>query len=250
MRTASTIVAVNRDPDAPIADFADLFVVGDLFEVGQAILERAARPVGLSGQGADARRTSSVLLPIVAFIALAAGLAIVLRRAGRIVARTREVEHFRTAVRDLAARIDTSLDGAAGRIDAVRRGQGRRRHDRETVEAATTPSRATPTRPARSEGPPEADAIRTTSCRARARRARARDGRARRLDPGHRSAAGRELEAQTSIKRGYLNLLHAREAIARALEAEALDATSATAQASRRSPPDPERMARALDHTM
>jgi electron transfer flavoprotein alpha subunit len=39
MQTAGTIVAVNRDPDAPIAEFADLLVVGDLFEVGQALLE-------------------------------------------------------------------------------------------------------------------------------------------------------------------------------------------------------------------
>jgi electron transfer flavoprotein alpha subunit len=38
MQTAETIVAVNRDPDAPIAEFADLLVVGDLFEVGPAIL--------------------------------------------------------------------------------------------------------------------------------------------------------------------------------------------------------------------
>lgn len=38
MQTASTIVAVNRDPDAPIAEFADLLVVGDLFEVGRALL--------------------------------------------------------------------------------------------------------------------------------------------------------------------------------------------------------------------
>ena len=40
MRTSNTIVAVNRDADAPIADFADLFVVGDLFEVGAALLDR------------------------------------------------------------------------------------------------------------------------------------------------------------------------------------------------------------------
>jgi electron transfer flavoprotein alpha subunit len=37
MQTAETIVAVNRDPDAPIADFADLVVIGDLFEVAPAI---------------------------------------------------------------------------------------------------------------------------------------------------------------------------------------------------------------------
>jgi electron transfer flavoprotein alpha subunit len=38
MQTAETIVAVNRDPDAPIAEFADLVVIGDLFEVGRAVL--------------------------------------------------------------------------------------------------------------------------------------------------------------------------------------------------------------------
>jgi electron transfer flavoprotein alpha subunit len=38
MQTAETIVAVNRDPDAPIAEYADLLVVGDLVEVVRAIL--------------------------------------------------------------------------------------------------------------------------------------------------------------------------------------------------------------------
>jgi electron transfer flavoprotein alpha subunit len=39
MQTAGTIIAINRDPDAPIAEFADMLVVGDLFEVGRALLE-------------------------------------------------------------------------------------------------------------------------------------------------------------------------------------------------------------------
>ena len=39
MQTAGTIIGVNRDPDAPIAEFADLVVIGDLFEVGKALLE-------------------------------------------------------------------------------------------------------------------------------------------------------------------------------------------------------------------
>ena len=37
MQTSETIIAVNRDPDAPIAEFADLLVIGDLFEVGSAL---------------------------------------------------------------------------------------------------------------------------------------------------------------------------------------------------------------------
>jgi electron transfer flavoprotein alpha subunit len=40
MQTAETIVAVNRDPDAPLAEFADLYVVGDLVEVGRALLDQ------------------------------------------------------------------------------------------------------------------------------------------------------------------------------------------------------------------
>jgi electron transfer flavoprotein alpha subunit len=38
MQTSGTIIAINRDADAPIAEFADMFVVGDLFDVGPALL--------------------------------------------------------------------------------------------------------------------------------------------------------------------------------------------------------------------
>jgi electron transfer flavoprotein alpha subunit len=46
MQTASTIIAVNRDPDAPIADFADMIVIGDLVEVGTALLRQLRARTG------------------------------------------------------------------------------------------------------------------------------------------------------------------------------------------------------------
>ncbi|HYN48591.1 MAG TPA: electron transfer flavoprotein subunit alpha/FixB family protein [Candidatus Nanopelagicales bacterium] len=38
MQDAETIVAINRDPDAPLAEHADLYVVGDLFAVVPAVV--------------------------------------------------------------------------------------------------------------------------------------------------------------------------------------------------------------------
>ncbi len=37
MQSADAIVAVNKDPDAPIGEIADLLVVGDLFDIGPAL---------------------------------------------------------------------------------------------------------------------------------------------------------------------------------------------------------------------
>lgn len=40
MRTAGTIVAINKDANVPIADFADLLVVGDLFQIIPELTKR------------------------------------------------------------------------------------------------------------------------------------------------------------------------------------------------------------------
>jgi hypothetical protein len=177
-----------------------------------------------------------VLLPIAAFIALAAGLAFVLRGTGRIVARARELEHFKSAVRDLAARVDTSLGGAAGQIDAVRRRQVGPETITNTVAAATDAVERYADEARNLRGPKTARQIQAELVAELERAERALgmvEHGASILAAARRGS--RELEAQTSIKRGYLNLLHAREAIARhALEAQDLEADDATLKAGRR----------------
>jgi len=139
------------------------------------------------------------LLPIAAFIALAAGLAVVLRGTGRIVARTREVELFRGAVKDLAARVDASLGGAAGQIDAVRRRQVGPDTIVDTIDAAKDAVARYIEEAKAIRGPRKAQRIRSDLVAELERSQRALE----------------MVEHGTSIKRGYLNLIHAREAFAR-----------------------------------
>lgn len=166
-----------------------------------------------------------VFLPLAGFVALVVLFVIVVRRAGRFVARTRELETFRAAVRDLEGRVGRSLEGAAERIDAVRRQQLASGALAETLVAAADAVTRYADEAAALRGPREAIAIRDEIVRELARAGRAIDM----VDHGVTILAsvrrgGRELEAQTSIKRGYLNLIHARAAIARsAAEADELE---------------------------
>jgi len=43
MQTAEHVLAINKDPDAPIGEFADLFVVGDLFQIVPALTAEIRR---------------------------------------------------------------------------------------------------------------------------------------------------------------------------------------------------------------
>lgn len=43
MQSSENVVAINKDPDAPIGEFADLFVVGDLFQIVPKLTEEIKR---------------------------------------------------------------------------------------------------------------------------------------------------------------------------------------------------------------
>ena len=177
-----------------------------------------------------------LVLPLLAFLILVVLFALVVRRAGRFIAATRDVERFRRQVGDLAERIEISLGEICGRIDAVRRGQlGADQLGADLSASLDAVARysddASGLRP-----PGDGGAIRDEIVAALARTARALEmvehGRA--IQASAR-AGGREIEAQTAIKRGYLNVLHAREAIAhQAKLARGLSATDETTGFQRR----------------
>jgi hypothetical protein len=167
---------------------------------------------------------AAIVLPIIAFLALATAFAVILRRAGRLLAATRDVERFRRQVGDLGERIETSLGEISQRVDALRRGQ----LDAAGISDDLTASLDAVGRyadEARALQPPvDAVRIRTglISELERASRAIGMIEHGCSIQISARAGA-RGLEAQTAIKRGYLNVLHAREAIHRyRLEAASL----------------------------
>jgi hypothetical protein len=163
-----------------------------------------------------------LILPLLGFVILLVLFAMVLRRAGRFLAQTRDVERFRRQVGDLGHRVEMSLGEISSRVDAVRRGSLSADAIGDDLTAsleavALYAGEAKALRPPLA-GKPIRDEI--VSELERVARALEMVEHGRSIQTSAR-AGGRELEAQTSIKRGYLNVLHAREAIARQAQAAA-----------------------------
>lgn len=154
-------------------------------------------------------------LPVLAFLILLTLFVLVLRRAGRFIAATRDVERFRRQVGDLAARVETSLGEICSRVDAVRRGQLGADQLADDLAASLDAVGRYETEAEGLHPPSGGTEIRDSIAAELARAARALEmiEHGRGIQASARSG-GREIEAQTAIKRGYLNVLHAREAIA------------------------------------
>ena len=156
------------------------------------------------------------LIPIAIFIALAAGIVLVLRRVGGVIAESRDTAEFRRSVQDLAKRIDTTLAGIIGDVDSLRRQQIDVEEIVEPLDAALEAVLGY-SEEARALGGPPVVAGPKAAFAAEIDRA---DRALQMVEHGcailgSASSGQRFGEAQTTIKRGYLNVLHAREAIAR-----------------------------------
>jgi hypothetical protein len=157
-----------------------------------------------------------LLIPVAIFVVLLLILLVVLRRIGGLVSESRETTAFRRSVEDLAGRIDATLGDMIARVDALRRQQI------EADEIAGPLDKALEALLAYSEearglvGPPIVAGPKAAFAAEIDRADRALqmvEHGASNL--GSVSSGQRYAEAQTAIKRGYLNALHARDAIAR-----------------------------------
>lgn len=185
-----------------------------------------SHPGGCSGPGGGRVGASVEALlfavPLVLFVVLAATFIFVLHRAAQVMADTREIDAFRGRVSDLVARIDVSLTEGAEQIDRVRRHQVDPGEIRENIDAAADAVARYTEEGEALRPPPGLDGLRATLVDELARSGRALETVRHGCNALATGAAGpRQVEGQTSVKRGYLNILHARDALRRvAREAE------------------------------
>ena len=159
---------------------------------------------------------AELVIPLLIFLVLAAVFLLVLRRVSVVLAETRESAAFRKSVEDLAARVDATLADIISRIDALRRQQIEADEIVEPLDR-TLESLLVYNEEARELGGPPAVAGSKAAFIAEIDRA---DRALQMVEHGASilgsvSSGQRFSEAQTAIKRGYLNVLHARDAISR-----------------------------------
>jgi|1186.fasta_scaffold74032_2 hypothetical protein len=140
---------------------------------------------------------------------------VVLRRMSTLIARTRDLERYQRAVASLDIRSAAVVEPLVRELDEARRHAANPGALRDAVTSAQV-SVAELAAEARSLPTPATLVSTTVSLVTELdRAARAADMAEHGLNALTAGTRGRDLEAQTSLKRGALNLRHAREAIAR-----------------------------------
>lgn len=151
---------------------------------------------------------------LVLFAALVIAFAAILARASRVVADTRVEDAFRRDGAALADRAIDHLGEAAARIDRVRRRLDPPAALDEILPPALESLEGLQAEAGALEPPPSLAPFRERLADELERAARAAETiRHGAVLMGYAAGRPRELEGETSIKRGYLNLLHAREAL-------------------------------------
>ena len=156
--------------------------------------------------------TLGVVLPLLLLALLVFVLVVLARRAARALAVTRASSAFQQEVTGLAARVTPVIEDLIRRVDAVRRHQLPAQEIREVLAEAHGTFEGERRPSLRGELPPGFTVIVADVAEDLERLARAIET----IDFGAQlvvtgTGRQRELEAQTAIKRGYLNLLHARQ---------------------------------------
>ena len=156
----------------------------------------------------------TILWLLVLFV-LAILFVLVLRRVSTLIARTRDLERYQRAVAGLDVRSAAVVDPLVRELDEARRHAANPEALRDAVTAAQVIA-AELAAEARALATPAPLVSTTVALIAELdRAARAADMAEHGLNALTAGTRGRDLEAQTSLKRGALNLRHAREAIAR-----------------------------------
>ncbi len=146
---------------------------------------------------------------------LVVGFLIVFRRMSVLVARTRDLERFQRATGSLDARLAGVVDPLVTSLDEIRRRAGDPNALRERVEPSRADLGAMAAEAAQLRAPAGLAELSSALTHEIERAGRAVDMVEHGLDVLVTGRSGRELEAQTALKRGTLNLRHAREASGR-----------------------------------